>query len=98
MTLEPYTAVLFASYGGPNESADVLPFMRNATAGRGIPDERLIEVSKHYELFGGRSPINELNAALCDLLFHSGKVLAVGDSAAADKSDFNCLGHWMSPP
>ena len=45
MTLAPYTAVLFASYGGPNESADVLPFMRNATAGRGIPDERLIEVS-----------------------------------------------------
>jgi len=66
VTLEPYTAVLFASYGGPNESADVLPFMRNATAGRGIPDERLIEVSKHYELFGGRSPINELNAALMD--------------------------------
>ena len=66
MTLAPYTAVLFASYGGPNESADVLPFMRNATAGRGIPDERLIEVSQHYELFGGRSPINELNAALME--------------------------------
>lgn len=64
MTLAPYTAVLFASYGGPDSSADVLPFMRNATAGRGIPDERLIEVSQHYELFGGRSPINELNAAL----------------------------------
>ncbi|MFT3889690.1 MAG: ferrochelatase [Arachnia sp.] len=64
MSLAPYTAVMFASYGGPNESADVLPFMRNATAGKGIPDERLIEVSRHYELFGGRSPINELNAAL----------------------------------
>lgn len=64
MTLTPYTAVLFASYGGPDSSADVLPFMRNATAGRGIPDERLLEVSQHYELFGGRSPINELNAAL----------------------------------
>lgn len=64
MNLNPYSAVLFASYGGPNEPADVLPFMRNATAGKNIPDERLIEVSKHYELFGGRSPINELNAAL----------------------------------
>ncbi|WP_328701978.1 ferrochelatase [Aestuariimicrobium ganziense] len=64
MTLDPYSAVLFASYGGPDESADVLPFMRNATAGKGIPDERLVEVSQHYELFGGRSPINELNAAL----------------------------------
>lgn len=66
MSLEPYSAVLFASYGGPRESADVLPFMRNATAGKGIPDERLVEVSQHYELFGGRSPINELNEALMD--------------------------------
>ncbi|MDO5677416.1 MAG: ferrochelatase [Propionibacteriaceae bacterium] len=66
MTLEPYSAVLFASYGGPNEPADVLPFMRNATAGKNIPDERLLEVSEHYMLFGGKSPINELNAALMD--------------------------------
>ena len=66
MTLEPYSAVLFASYGGPNEPDDVLPFMRNATAGKNIPDERLLEVSEHYLLFGGKSPINELNAALMD--------------------------------
>lgn len=64
MSLLPYTAVMFASYGGPDRSEDVLPFMRKATAGKNIPDERLIEVSKHYELFGGKSPINELNAAL----------------------------------
>jgi ferrochelatase len=66
VSIAPYSAVLFASYGGPNESADVLPFMRNATRGRGIPDERLLEVSQHYEMFGGRSPINELNAALME--------------------------------
>lgn len=66
--LSPYTAVLIASYGGPRRSEDVLPFMRNATAGRGVPDERLIEVSRHYELFGGRSPINEQNEALRDAL------------------------------
>lgn len=66
--LSPYTAVLLASYGGPRRSEDVLPFMRNATAGRGVPDERLIEVSRHYELFGGRSPINEQNEALRDAL------------------------------
>lgn len=66
MSLAPYTAVMFASYGGPNEPDDVLPFMRNATAGRGIPDDRLMEVSQHYMLFGGRSPINELNAALME--------------------------------
>lgn len=68
MSLAPYTAVLLASYGGPDKSEDVLPFMRNATAGKNIPDERLIEVSKHYELFGGKSPINELNAALVERL------------------------------
>lgn len=66
MSIAPYTAVLFASYGGPDKPADVLPFMRNATAGKNIPDERLVQVSGHYELFGGRSPINELNAALMD--------------------------------
>ncbi|MDO4887636.1 MAG: ferrochelatase [Actinomycetaceae bacterium] len=66
--LSPYTAILLASYGGPRRSQDVLPFMRNATAGRGIPDERLIDVSQHYHLFGGRSPINEQNEALRDAL------------------------------
>ncbi|WP_246099678.1 ferrochelatase [Tessaracoccus rhinocerotis] len=67
-SLHPYTAILVASYGGPDEPDDVLPFMRNATAGRGVPDERLVEVSKHYMLFGGRSPINERNAELLDAL------------------------------
>ena len=68
MSLAPYTAVLLASYGGPDKPEDVLPFMRNATRGRGIPDERLLQVSEHYRLFGGRSPINELNANLMEAL------------------------------
>ncbi|MDO5093621.1 MAG: ferrochelatase [Propionibacteriaceae bacterium] len=66
--LSPYSAVLIASYGGPRRPDDVLPFMRNATAGRDIPDERLLEVSQHYHLFGGRSPINEQNEALREAL------------------------------
>ena len=40
-------AILVLSYGGPRGPEDVLPFMRNATRGRGIPDERLVEVSGH---------------------------------------------------
>lgn len=64
----PYSAVLVASYGGPEKPEDVLPFMRNATAGRGVPDERLVEVSQHYMLFGGKSPINDENRALMDAL------------------------------
>ncbi|WP_040162075.1 ferrochelatase [Nigerium massiliense] len=66
--LAPYDAILVASYGGPEGPDDVLPFMRNATGGRGIPDERLLEVSGHYQRFGGRSPINERNAELMDAL------------------------------
>lgn len=66
--LSPYDALLVVSYGGPNGPDDVLPFMRNATRGRGIPDERLVEVSQHYLMFGGKSPINERNAELLDAL------------------------------
>lgn len=66
--LAPYDAVLILSYGGPTGPDDVLPFMRNATAGRGVPDERLLEVSGHYGRFGGVSPINARNAELCDAL------------------------------
>ena len=66
--LYPYSAVLVASYGGPDKPEDVLPFMRNATTGKNIPDERLLEVSEHYMLFGGKSPINEENQALMEAL------------------------------
>lgn len=61
-------AVLMMSYGGPRGPEDVLPFMRNATRGRGVPDERLVQVSGHYALFGGVSPINARNAELADAL------------------------------
>ncbi len=60
--------VLVLSYGGPRRPEDVLPFMRNATRGRGIPDERLLEVSEHYLMFGGASPINDRNGELMDAL------------------------------
>lgn len=60
----PYDALLLYSFGGPNEPEDVVPFLRNVTAGKGIPDERLEEVGEHYYGFGGKSPINEQNLAL----------------------------------
>ncbi|WP_067249113.1 ferrochelatase [Microbacterium resistens] len=63
-----YDAVVLASFGGPEGQDDVIPFLRNVTRGRGIPDERLEEVAHHYRHFGGVSPINaqnrELKAAL----------------------------------
>ncbi|WP_244960179.1 ferrochelatase [Actinomyces faecalis] len=66
--LAPYDAVLVLSYGGPTGPDDVLPFMRNATAGRGVPDSRLLEVSGHYGRFGGVSPINARNAEMLEAL------------------------------
>jgi protoporphyrin/coproporphyrin ferrochelatase len=57
-------AFLLLSFGGPEGPDDVLPFLRNVTAGRGVPDERLAEVAEHYRHFGGVSPINDQNRAL----------------------------------
>ena len=59
-----YDAILLAGFGGPEGQEDVIPFLRNVTRGRGIPDERLEEVAHHYRHFGGISPINGQNRAL----------------------------------
>ncbi|WP_456788783.1 ferrochelatase [Cellulomonas sp. P5_C5] len=60
----PYDALLLFSFGGPDGPDDVLPFLRNVTAGKNIPDERLAVVAEHYHHFGGASPINGQNLAL----------------------------------
>lgn len=59
-----YDAVLLTSFGGPENSDEVMPFLERVTAGRGIPRERLEEVSHHYLALGGVSPINEQNREL----------------------------------
>jgi len=59
-----FDAFLLLSFGGPEKPADVMPFLRRVTGGRGIPDERLAAVAEHYDHFGGRSPINDQNRAL----------------------------------
>lgn len=79
---EGYDAIMLLSYGGPNGPEDVLPFMRNATRGQGIPDERLLQVAAHYKRFGGVSPINACNRRLiADLsteLAHRGRESPLG--------------------
>jgi ferrochelatase len=60
----PYDALLLFSFGGPDGPDDVLPFLRNVTRGKNIPDERLAAVAEHYHHFGGASPINGQNLAL----------------------------------
>jgi ferrochelatase len=53
-------AVLLIAFGGPEKPEDIRPFLHIVTAGRRIPAQRIDEVAHHYELIGGRSPLNEL--------------------------------------
>ncbi len=61
--LAPYDGVLLVSFGGPERTEDVMPFMHRVTGGR-VPEERLVEVAQHYYARGGRSPINDESRAL----------------------------------
>ncbi|HKO96389.1 MAG TPA: ferrochelatase [Pyrinomonadaceae bacterium] len=59
-----YDAVLLVSFGGPEGMDDVMPFLENVLRGRNVPRERMLGVAKHYERFGGVSPINQQNRNL----------------------------------
>ena len=66
--MAPYDAFLLVSFGGPEGPDDVMPFLRNVTAGRNVPDDRLAEVAEHYYQFGGVSPINAQCRELVDAI------------------------------
>jgi ferrochelatase len=55
-----FDAILLLGYGGPEKPEDIRPFLELVAKGRPIPKARLDEVAHHYELIGGKSPINEL--------------------------------------
>jgi protoporphyrin/coproporphyrin ferrochelatase len=62
-------ALLLLSFGGPEGPDDVAPFLANVARGKQIPPERLREVARRYELFGGVSPINgQCRALLAGLI------------------------------
>ena len=63
-----YDSLLLASFGGPEGPDEVMPFLERVTAGRGVPRDRLEEVSHHYLALGGVSPINAQNRALLAVL------------------------------
>jgi protoporphyrin/coproporphyrin ferrochelatase len=65
---DPVDSILLVSFGGPEKPEDVMPFLRNVTKGRNVPDARLQVVAEQYAIFGGRSPINDQNVALMDAL------------------------------
>ncbi len=74
-------AVLLIAFGGPEKLADVRPFLDNVLRGRPVPHERYEEVVHHYEVIGGRSPLNELTfrqaRALATLLETESRALPV---------------------
>ena len=55
-----FGAIVLIGYGGPEKKEDMIPFLKKVSSGRPIPEERLKEVAHHYELIGGKSPLNEL--------------------------------------
>ncbi|MDQ2754163.1 MAG: ferrochelatase [Actinomycetota bacterium] len=63
-----YDAVIIVSFGGPEGPDEVMPFLEHVVTGRRVPRERLTEVAKQYDLFGGVSPINSQNRALVSAL------------------------------
>ncbi len=65
-----FDAVLMISFGGPERPDEVMPFLENVVRGKGVPRERLLEVARHYEPFGGVSPINTQSQALLALLLN----------------------------
>jgi protoporphyrin/coproporphyrin ferrochelatase len=76
-----YDAILVVSFGGPESTDDVIPFLENVLRGRNVPRERMLAVAEHYYHFGGKSPINqqtrELIAALENELAQNGPHLPV---------------------
>src|SRR5687768_16555650 len=58
--MTPFDAVVLISFGGPQGMDDIRPFLANVLRGRNVPSSRIEEVARHYELFGGVSPITAL--------------------------------------
>ncbi|HXH05796.1 MAG TPA: ferrochelatase [Vicinamibacterales bacterium] len=58
--MRPFDAVLLIAFGGPGGPADVRPFLARVLRGRAVPADRVEEVARHYEHFGGKSPLTEV--------------------------------------
>jgi ferrochelatase len=66
--MSKFDAVLLIAFGGPTKAEEIRPFLLNVTRGLPIPPARIDEVARHYELMGGRSPLNELTFRQADRL------------------------------
>ena len=54
------TAALLIGFGGPTKLEEVRPFLKSIVGDSGVPDVRLEQVYRHYELIGGVSPFNTI--------------------------------------
>jgi ferrochelatase len=79
--LPTFDSVLVVSFGGPQGPDDIRPFLANVLRGRRVSPERVEEVARHYELFGGVSPITAITrqqaTGLQDRLAAAGRPLPV---------------------
>ena len=55
-------------FGGPEQSKEILPFLKRVVRGKGIPEQRLKSVEAHYLEVGGVSPYNEQSRLLLEAL------------------------------
>ena len=62
----PFDAVLVVAFGGPLGPTDIRPFLKNVLRGRQIPPARFEEVVRHYEHFGGISPLTAITRRQAD--------------------------------
>ena len=60
MATRPFDAVLLIAFGGPQGPDEIRPFLDNVLRGRQVPPVRVEEVVRHYQFFGGVSPITAL--------------------------------------
>lgn len=61
-----FDAVLVIAFGGPQGIGDIRPFLANVLRGRRVSAGRVEEVARHYELFGGISPLTALTMRQAD--------------------------------
>ncbi len=66
MATKPFDAVLLIAFGGPQGPEEIRPFLDNVLRGRQVPPARVEEVVRHYQLFGGVSPITALTHGQAD--------------------------------
>ncbi len=55
-----FDSVLIVSFGGPQGHEDIRPFLANVLRGRRVAAARVEAVARHYEMFGGVSPITAI--------------------------------------